>query len=232
MNARRQLRVLVPAAFFALCGISGWRLGSLDIAEYPRSESATEPDEHLVPESPQPETQAPPTKKATGVIMAVMHDVRRASLNELKALGIHISIIDGEIGTRGLHVLIANYSCSPRDMLGVSMAVFECELDPTVVANDPYSWMTSSQPPMRIVRRAGSKSGPWIFVFSESELPRACLRIGMNLPEKDGMRVFGTFYLLASDLPNRANKSLQPTPTAVMPPAAQEITPAVGVAEH
>jgi ectoine hydroxylase-related dioxygenase (phytanoyl-CoA dioxygenase family) len=28
------------------------------------------------------------------------------------------------------------------------------------------------------------------------------------------------------------NKSLQPTPTAVMPPAAQEITPAVGVAEH
>jgi hypothetical protein len=31
---------------------------------------------------------------------------------------------------------------------------------------------------------------------------------------------------------NRPNKSLQPTPTAVMPPAAQEITPAVGVAEH
>jgi hypothetical protein len=31
---------------------------------------------------------------------------------------------------------------------------------------------------------------------------------------------------------NRANKSLQPTPTAVMPPAAQEIMPAVGVAEH
>jgi hypothetical protein len=30
----------------------------------------------------------------------------------------------------------------------------------------------------------------------------------------------------------RANKSLQPTPTAVMPPAAQEIMPAVGVAEH
>jgi hypothetical protein len=28
------------------------------------------------------------------------------------------------------------------------------------------------------------------------------------------------------------NKSLQPTATAVMPPAAQEITPAVGVAEH
>jgi hypothetical protein len=28
------------------------------------------------------------------------------------------------------------------------------------------------------------------------------------------------------------NKSLQPTPTAVMPPAAQEIMPAVGVAEH
>jgi hypothetical protein len=33
-------------------------------------------------------------------------------------------------------------------------------------------------------------------------------------------------------LPSRPNKSLQPTPTAVMPPAAQEITPAVGVAEH
>jgi hypothetical protein len=32
--------------------------------------------------------------------------------------------------------------------------------------------------------------------------------------------------------PNGANKSLQPTPTAVMPPAAQEIMPAVGVAEH
>jgi hypothetical protein len=28
------------------------------------------------------------------------------------------------------------------------------------------------------------------------------------------------------------NKSLQPTPTAVTPPAAQEIVPAVGVAEH
>jgi hypothetical protein len=32
--------------------------------------------------------------------------------------------------------------------------------------------------------------------------------------------------------PSRPNKSLQPTPTAVMPPAAQEIMPAVGVAEH
>jgi hypothetical protein len=32
--------------------------------------------------------------------------------------------------------------------------------------------------------------------------------------------------------PNLPNKSLQPTPTAVTPPAAQEITPAVGVAEH
>jgi hypothetical protein len=31
---------------------------------------------------------------------------------------------------------------------------------------------------------------------------------------------------------NRANKSLQPTPTAVTPPAAQEIVPAVDVAEH
>jgi hypothetical protein len=30
----------------------------------------------------------------------------------------------------------------------------------------------------------------------------------------------------------RPNKSLQPTPTAVTPPAAQEIVPAVGVAEH
>jgi hypothetical protein len=32
--------------------------------------------------------------------------------------------------------------------------------------------------------------------------------------------------------PNPPNKSLQPTPTAVTPPAAQEIVPAVGVAEH
>jgi uncharacterized protein affecting Mg2+/Co2+ transport len=32
--------------------------------------------------------------------------------------------------------------------------------------------------------------------------------------------------------PSRPNKSLQPTATAVMPPAAQEITPAVAVAEH
>jgi hypothetical protein len=31
---------------------------------------------------------------------------------------------------------------------------------------------------------------------------------------------------------NRANKSLQPTATAVTPPAAQEIVPAVAVAEH
>jgi hypothetical protein len=30
----------------------------------------------------------------------------------------------------------------------------------------------------------------------------------------------------------RPNKSLQPTPTAVTPPAAQEIVPAVGVADH
>jgi hypothetical protein len=30
----------------------------------------------------------------------------------------------------------------------------------------------------------------------------------------------------------RPNQSLQPTATAVMPPAAQEIMPAVAVAEH
>jgi hypothetical protein len=33
-------------------------------------------------------------------------------------------------------------------------------------------------------------------------------------------------------LPSRPNKSLQPTATAVTPPAAQEIVPAVAVAEH
>jgi hypothetical protein len=32
--------------------------------------------------------------------------------------------------------------------------------------------------------------------------------------------------------PSRPNKSLQPTATAVMPPAAQEIMPAAAVAEH
>jgi hypothetical protein len=32
--------------------------------------------------------------------------------------------------------------------------------------------------------------------------------------------------------PTWPNKSLQPTATAVMPPAAQEIMPAVAVAEH
>jgi hypothetical protein len=38
-------------------------------------------------------------------------------------------------------------------------------------------------------------------------------------------------FLLAKIL-KRPNKSLQPTATAVMPPAAQEIMPAVAVAEH
>jgi hypothetical protein len=32
--------------------------------------------------------------------------------------------------------------------------------------------------------------------------------------------------------PSRPNKSLQPTATAVTPPAAQEIVPTVAVAEH
>jgi hypothetical protein len=49
-------------------------------------------------------------------------------------------------------------------------------------------------------------------------------------------RCYATFIMAGSQRMNpRAtlpNKSLQPTPTAVMPPAAQEITPAVGVAEH
>ena len=35
-----------------------------------------------------------------------------------------------------------------------------------------------------------------------------------------------------SNVDPRPNKSLQPTATAVMPPAAQEIMPAVAVAEH
>jgi hypothetical protein len=38
--------------------------------------------------------------------------------------------------------------------------------------------------------------------------------------------------LISEALSSEANKSLQPTPTAVTPPAAQEIVPAVGVAEH
>jgi hypothetical protein len=232
MNARWLLSALVASAFLALCGFAGWRIGSLGVAQHARSGAVTEPDDHSIPESPQTETQAPPIKKATGMIMAVIHEVRRVSLKELDSFGIHVSIVEREIAAPGLQVLIANHSCSPRDMLGVSMAVFESELDPAAVAHDPDSWMTSSRPPMRVVRRESSKAGPWIFVFSESELPKACLRIGMNLPEKDGMRVFGTFYLLASDLPNRANKSLQPTATAVTPPAAQEIVPAVAVAEH
>jgi hypothetical protein len=41
-----------------------------------------------------------------------------------------------------------------------------------------------------------------------------------------------SFQFVVRRLPSRPNKSLQPTPTAVMPPAAQEIMPAVGVAEH
>jgi hypothetical protein len=40
------------------------------------------------------------------------------------------------------------------------------------------------------------------------------------------------FRLEVQHPPSRPNKSLQPTATAVMPPAAQEIMPAVSVAEH
>jgi hypothetical protein len=38
--------------------------------------------------------------------------------------------------------------------------------------------------------------------------------------------------LLRNSIAPRPNKSLQPTATAVMPPAAQETMPAVAVAEH
>jgi len=44
------------------------------------------------------------------------------------------------------------------------------------------------------------------------------------------VRPVGTFELYLR--PTEANKSLQPTATAVTPPASQEIVPAVAVAEH
>jgi hypothetical protein len=40
------------------------------------------------------------------------------------------------------------------------------------------------------------------------------------------------YYWCAERRQTRPNKSLHPTATAVMPPAAQEIMPAVAVAEH
>jgi hypothetical protein len=43
--------------------------------------------------------------------------------------------------------------------------------------------------------------------------------------------VFASSYEVQC-LPSRPNKSLQPTATAVTPPAAQEIVPSVAVAEH
>jgi hypothetical protein len=46
------------------------------------------------------------------------------------------------------------------------------------------------------------------------------------------MKKKSEFKLEVQRFPSRPNKSLQPTPTAVMTPAAQEITPAMGVAEH
>jgi hypothetical protein len=52
---------------------------------------------------------------------------------------------------------------------------------------------------------------------------------------KDGWMIYQTTkfdFSVCTVTADRANKSLQPTPTAVMPPAAQEIMPAVGVAEH
>jgi hypothetical protein len=45
---------------------------------------------------------------------------------------------------------------------------------------------------------------------------------------KDGMKR----HPIARPTGRRANKSLQPTATAVTSPAAQEIVPAVAVAEH
>jgi hypothetical protein len=45
-------------------------------------------------------------------------------------------------------------------------------------------------------------------------------------------KAFGVTAELRSGVRPRPNKSLQPTATAVTPPAAQEIVPAVAVAEH
>jgi hypothetical protein len=61
------------------------------------------------------------------------------------------------------------------------------------------------------------------------------LQQGQHEFARAARRVFGSqvdFGVIEWGHVVRPNKSLQPTPTAVMPPAAQEIMPAVGVAEH
>jgi hypothetical protein len=94
-----------------------------------------------------------------------------------------------------------------------------------LVASLAYDWETKT------VRSDGNAEIRLIFQLNREGPLFSKKRISAHYERFD----YGEVYLM---LPfggvelRRANKSLQPTPTAVMPPAAQEITPAVGVAEH
>jgi hypothetical protein len=75
----------------------------------------------------------------------------------------------------------------------------------------------------------------WSFKGSDAERDRIKTIVQKRVSEfSEGLEGIRASVLKRSltEQPTRPNKSLQPTPTAVMPPAAQEIMPTMGVAEH
>jgi hypothetical protein len=85
----------------------------------------------------------------------------------------------------------------------------------------------------------GAREGEQLYVFvmkcyDSFEVYRNGVRIGRRSPrgaDKEVKLILQRLEELFSNA-QRPNKSLQPTATAVTPPAAQEIVPAVAVAEH
>jgi peroxiredoxin len=116
-----------------------------------------------------------------------------------------------------------------RDKLNLEIVGISWDTDPqslrSFVSDHKIEWpiFGEASKPGIWGTRFGIGGLPYVLLVDKHGVLRHCGADESRLIESELPK------LLSSESPN---KSLQPTPTAVMPPAAQEITPAVGVAEH
>ncbi len=146
----------------------------------------------------------------------VYSDSRVLSLAEMDAYGVEISATRGAEAGQGMLVTVSVLpGFGSRTYQSMSYSVLEREPDEDFASTDARkSGIRDTKRWAKEVRGGSTAKVIWAFVLSDQEVPRSYLVVRFNLPPRNGIPVFGSFYFLPRDLRKEASQPSPPPRTS------------------
>jgi hypothetical protein len=149
----------------------------------------------------------------------VYTDSRVVSLAELAREGIRVDL-RRPAGLAGRVFVSVEVLAVDRTFRAMAFSVVDRQLDADFASTDAMkSGIRDAKRWAREERGGSTEKKSMTFALTRAESPRCYVVLKFTLPSREGIPVFGSYYLVVSEAEKEANRLPEPTPTSLMPRA-------------